>query len=161
LQSETLGSFFAMQLKLFRLEPDIVNKQQLSHEREIMQRFGYRNPRYSVDFPVRLTLGDSVQITQCSNVSLDGISLQISSFLRPNVSGQVSFEYENLFFDLCVRVTHCGSRLCGLKFLYRAESQRDAILELIARLAERHSRPQNLTLSAPGQLVISRRPVLL
>lgn len=123
-----------------------------------MQRFGYRNPRYLLDVPVRLTIGGAIDMTRCCNIGLDGASLHNPGFVRPNARGCISFEYHDLLFDLNFRVAHCGSDLCGLKFLYQAEAQRDLVRELIARLASRHNTPDIVALSIPAQVAICRRP---
>ena len=126
-----------------------------------MQRFGYRNPRYVVNFPVLLTVGNSVQTSRCSNISLDGIRLQIGHPLPANSLGQISFDYEDLSFDLCVRVAHCGSSVCGLRILCQSEAQRDSVSELIGRIADRCARPDVIAVSIPNHIVISRRPASL
>jgi hypothetical protein len=131
-------------------EPETVPDQREAE----MQRFGYRNPRYPVDFPVRLTICLSVETVRCRNISVDGMKLQVREPLMPHTRGRVSFEFDEMSFDLCVRVAHCGSSWSGLKFLYESNDQKNAILELIARLSTAAGLVPPLI---PKQLVISRR----
>jgi len=122
-----------------------------------MQKFGYRNPRYQVDFPVRLTILGSARMARCRNISADGMRLMGREGLAPQVRGEVSFDYEEMSFDLCVRVAHSGSAWSGLRFLYRSDDQRNAVLELIARLSARQSRSGVLATPLPTEIIISRR----
>ena len=122
-----------------------------------MQKFGYRNPRYPVDFPVRLTIRDSSQTVRCRNISLDGMRLQIRAGLALYTRGEVSFDYDDLSFALRVRVAHSGSASGGVKFMYESEDQKSAVLELIARLAARQSSPGLLAVPISKQIIVARR----
>src|SRR5579872_4536818 len=106
-----------------------------------MYRFGYRSPRYPAHFPVRLTMCGSVQIVRCINISAEGMTLKAGNELSQNARGQVSFEYDQMSFDLRACVAHCGSAATGLRFLYQTEGQRNAVQEMIGRLSACQANP--------------------
>ena len=73
---------------------------------------------------------------------------------QPRTSVRVSFDYEELTFDLAGRVVHSETGAGGLRFTYRSDAQRDAMLQLITRLAEA---PPTLGLS----LIPVARPIVI
>jgi hypothetical protein len=123
-----------------------------------MERFGYRSPRYPLDLPLRLAMDGRVQVVRCTNVSVDGLQVAASGGLAPRARGSVSFDYEEMTFDLQVSVTHRGSHGGGLRFVYGSEAERNSIAELIARIVGGQSRREVLPVAASNEIVILRRP---
>lgn len=122
-----------------------------------MERFGYRSPRYPLDLPLRLAIEGRVQLVRCTNVSVDGLQVVASGGLVPRARGSVSFEYEEMTFDLQVSVTHRGSHRGGLRFIYDSEQERNSIIELISRLVSGQGRREVLPETPSNEIVILRR----
>ena len=123
-----------------------------------MERFGYRSPRYPFDLPIRLAMDGRVQVVRCTNVSVDGLQVVAGGGLAPRSRGSVSFDYEEMTFDLQVSVSHRGSHRGGLRFIYESEEERNSVVELIARLVSGQSRREVLPVEASNEIVILRRP---
>ena len=100
-----------------------------------MQKFDYRTPRFTVDFPVRIKMLNSLYLARCRDISEAGMRVELDDPFPPDCSGEVSFCYQELSFELPVRVMHTGTTSHGLAFVYQSEEQRQAILHLISHLA--------------------------
>ena len=100
-----------------------------------MQKFDYRAPRFAVDFPVRLTMQDSLHFARCRDISENGMRLEIRDPFPPDSCGEVAFDYQGIVFELRVRVMHAGIAHDGLTFVYESDDQRTEILNLISRFA--------------------------
>jgi hypothetical protein len=97
-----------------------------------MRKFDYRAPRFPVDLPVRLTLASSTQLGRCTEISTEGMRVDLSEPLPPDSFGVVSLTYESLTLEIGIRVTHAKSNYDGLKFLYESDEQRLAVAHLVS-----------------------------
>jgi hypothetical protein len=100
-----------------------------------MRKFDYRAPRFAVDLPVRLTFDHSTQPARCTEISTEGMRLEVNQPLQPQAYGTVSVSYQDFDLDLPVRVAHAGPYYDGVKFIYASEEQRDEVNRLVMRLS--------------------------
>lgn len=101
-----------------------------------MRKFSYRTPRYAVDFPVQLTLGEAVIAGRCKEISTEGVQLELRQPLPRDFSGVVLLAWQEVHLELQVRVAHSGSRQDALRFVFESEKERMAVEDLVARLAD-------------------------
>ena len=100
-----------------------------------MRKFGYRVPRFAVDFPVKMTQGNSTQFGRCKEISTEGMKVAIREPFSADSFCAAHFESEELSFKLPVRVIHSGPDSGSLKFIYESNDQRDAVTRLVQCLA--------------------------
>ncbi len=100
-----------------------------------MRKFDYRAPRFPIDLPVRLTLADSTQICRCTEISTEGMRLEVSEPLPLDAGGAVQMIFQNASFDLPVRVARCGTGCDGVAFVYSSDEERDEVIHFIALVA--------------------------
>lgn len=118
-----------------------------------MQKFDYRAPRFSVDFPVHLRWQDSHQLVRCVDISANGMRIELHEPPQPCSCGRVSFCFQDLSLELPVWITYANANSTGLKFLYESDEQRSLVLELLSRLV---STPPDTAL-----FLVSCKPVSL
>ncbi len=106
-----------------------------------MRKFDYRAPRFAVDLPVRLTLQDSTQPGRCREISTEGMKLELREPLSVDAAGAVHVTFQNVSFDLPVRVAHCGAGCDGVQFVYGSDEERDEVIRFIALVTAAPSRP--------------------
>lgn len=99
-----------------------------------MRKFDYRAPRFAVDLPVRLTFDESAQQGRCTEISTEGMRLEVRLPLAPDACGKVRFSYQDFTMEIPVRVAHSGSFYDGVKFVYETDEQRDEVTRLVTRL---------------------------
>jgi len=99
-----------------------------------MRKFDYRAPRFTVDLPIRLTFNDAIQHARCTEISSEGMRLEVGEPLMPAACGTVCIRYQEFDLELPVRVAHAGQYYDGVKFVYESEDQRDEVNRLVARL---------------------------
>jgi hypothetical protein len=100
-----------------------------------MQKFEYRAPRITVDFPVRFTAHDAATAGRCTEISKEGMRVEFEEPLPPNSRGKVAMSYQDGSLELNVRVAHAGTTHSGLKFICESDEERDAVASLVASLA--------------------------
>ena len=105
-----------------------------------MRRFDYRSPRFIVDFPVRFTAKDVASTGRCIEISKEGMSLELTQPLPPGIAGIVSMSYQDHAYQIEVRVAHAGLTHGGVEFVYRSESERVAIEQLVESLGSSRGR---------------------
>jgi hypothetical protein len=101
-----------------------------------MHKFNYRAPRFSVDFPVQLALDETTIAGRCTEISTDGMQLELRRALPPDFCGVVCLSWQNVYLELQVRLAHTGSRQDALRFIFNSEKERAAVVDLVARLAD-------------------------
>ena len=106
-----------------------------------MQKFDYRAPRFLVDFHARLTIQDSAQLGRCTEISTEGMRLELRQPHPPDSCGVVSLTYQALTLELRVRVTNAGPTHDGLDFSYDFEEQKNVMNRLISLLTDAQNRP--------------------
>lgn len=100
-----------------------------------MQKFDYRSPRFLVNFPVQLSVGNSTQLGRCKEISVDGMRLELCDPVVPNTVATLKMNYESLRIELSARVTHVISNSAGLKFVFDSDRQRKDVERLVTLLA--------------------------
>jgi len=111
-----------------------------------MRKFDYRAPRFAVDLPVRLTLEESTQLGRCTEISTEGMKVEVQKLLTVDTPGAIHVTFQNVCLDLPVRVAHCGSGCDGVQFAYGSDEERDEVIRFIALLAAAPRRPGPLLL---------------
>lgn len=106
-----------------------------------MQKFEYRTPRYQVDLPVILTLEGTTVPGRCSEISKEGMRVELSEPVAVDACGSVSISYKELLLELPVCVTRTGPGHDGLKFTFESEKERGLLDRLIALLASATGQP--------------------
>lgn len=101
-----------------------------------MHKFSYRTPRYVVDFPVQIVHEQIVIDGRCTEISIDGMQLEIHRSLPSDFCGLVCLAWQNIQLEVRVRLAHTGSRQDALRFVFESEKERMAIADLVARLAD-------------------------
>jgi len=100
-----------------------------------MQKFEYRTPRYQVDLPVLLDLPDSIVAGRCTEISREGMKVELRQPVSPDTCGTVSITYRELSLKLPVCVAHSGTGQEGLRFLFESEEDRTGVERLVSLLA--------------------------
>jgi len=100
-----------------------------------MRKFDYRAPRFAVDLPVRLAFDGSIRQGRCTEISTEGMRLEVREPLAPDACGIVHLGFQDISIQLPVRVAHSGSFYEGVQFVYETEEQRDEVNRLVARLS--------------------------
>jgi hypothetical protein len=68
------------------------------------------------------------------------MSLEFTEPIPPDTIGIVSMSYQDHAYQIEVRVAHAGLTHGGVEFIYRSESERSAIEQLVASLGSSPSR---------------------
>jgi hypothetical protein len=106
-----------------------------------MQKFEYRTPRYQVDLPVILTVGRATVPGRCSEISKEGMRVELREPVALDSRGSISLSYKDLSLELPVCVTRSGQGHDGLKFIFASERDRGLVDHLIALLAAATGQP--------------------
>jgi hypothetical protein len=107
-----------------------------------MQKFEYRAPRFAVDLPAQFTVEQSTLFGRCKNISKEGMRLELSRPLPPNVRGTVTLNYRDSSLELSVRVANSGTTYDGVELIYNSDSERDAVAHLVGSLTSPSERPR-------------------
>ncbi len=107
----------------------------------LMQKFEYRIPRYQVDLPILLVLGNLSILGRCTEISREGMSIELREPVAQDASGTVSFSYKELALELPICVTRGGAEHGGLKFVFESEKDRSAVEHLVTLLAGATGQP--------------------
>jgi hypothetical protein len=102
-----------------------------------MRKLQYRAPRIAVDFPVRVTHGDSSQMTRGREISVDGMKLDLDGASFPFTGGfiQLVDGISTLKIPFEVRTRAIDS--IGVAFQNLSIEQSEALSKLIASLSRR------------------------
>lgn len=111
-----------------------------------MRKFDYRAPRFAVDLPVRLTLEQSTQSGRCTEISTEGMKLEVLQPLSVDAAGAVQVTFREFTLELPVRVAHCSMGCDGVQFVYGSDEERDDVIRFIALIATAPPRPGPLLL---------------
>jgi hypothetical protein len=106
-----------------------------------VQKFDYRYPRYRVDLPVEFTVDETTVMGRCTEISEEGMRLEVGEPLVSGACGTVSFSLEGKTLKLNVRVAHVESNHGGLVFLHGLPGERNTVAQFVALLAASRSKP--------------------
>jgi len=95
-------------------------------DRSPMHKFTYRTPRYTVDFPVQLALGEAIITGRCREISTDGMQLELR---RPLPAGFCAWfaSRGRTFIWNCRCAGHTGAKQDALRFIFGSEKERAAV----------------------------------
>lgn len=99
-----------------------------------MQKFDYRYPRFAVDFPVRYRAENGTQSGRCTEISEEGMKLELPEPLVSDTAGRVSLTFQDRVLEFNVRVAHGGGQHGGLEFIYESRHERAVVTQLVASL---------------------------
>jgi PilZ domain len=119
----------------------------LNEARELMQRFEFRHPRFSVDLPVQFSIANEMLAGRCTEISTNGMRLELRHDVEPGCCGTVFLHYQNRTIKLNARVAYTASAQSGLEFLCDSTVERDAVAHLVASLTA--PRPRRLMALVP------------
>jgi len=115
-------------------------KMSLNEGQQPMQPFEYRHPRFSVDLPAELAIGNQKVAARCTDISIRGMSLDVPCLSASGDFGTVLLRYHNETILLKVRIAHKGPVHSGVEFLYDSSAERSIVAHLVASLARPPSR---------------------
>jgi hypothetical protein len=107
----------------------------VTFDRSVMQRFEYRGPRYPVDLPVELRTPDATLAARCTEISKEGLKLELAEAIPCGSVGIVFVCYQGRPMQFRVRSVHAGFKTCGWEFLYSSEAEQEAVAGLVDSLA--------------------------
>ena len=99
-----------------------------------MRTFDFRTPRFTVDFPVRVVVQDSVQTARCAEICCGGMRLVTSTPMVVDLPVTIQFTYRGVCLDIPARVVHDTGESQGVQFLCDTGQQREDIARLIGLL---------------------------
>jgi len=112
----------------------------VTYDRSVMQRFEYRGPRYTVDLAVELTLPTATLAARCTEISKEGLKLELEDAVPSGSVGTVFVCYQGRPLKFRVRAVHAAARYCGCEFLYSSDAEQEAVASLVESLAVPNSR---------------------
>ena len=101
--------------------------------------FGYRAPRYCVDFRLMLQMegpGARLVDARCVDISEDGVALQVveNMPIGAHVNLVMTFPESSTSLRIAARVANRRGRSYGLAFIFTSQTQRDLVNEYISSL---------------------------
>jgi hypothetical protein len=114
-----------------------------------MQKFEFRGPRFPVDLPVQLTIQNSKLPGRCTEISKEGMKLEVGQVLESNALGTVSMNHLGQTHEFRVRVAHVGPTHGGLEFIYSSDAERTAMAHIVELASVPKNRPGPVLLKKP------------
>lgn len=99
-----------------------------------MQRFEFRDPRFSCDLPVRLNFNDSTLTARCTEISIKGMKVEIGQPQQFNSFGKVSVNREGHTIELQARMAYVQETSVGLDLIYSSDTDRKTMVDLVESL---------------------------
>jgi PilZ domain len=99
-----------------------------------MQRFEYRNPRFSVDLPAQFSVARGALAGRCTDIGIKGMKLDLPDHVIAGCQGIVLLHHQNQTIELMARVARIGPMHCGLEFVGDSQAEQSAIVQLLAKL---------------------------
>ncbi|MGA2849156.1 MAG: PilZ domain-containing protein [Terracidiphilus sp.] len=96
-----------------------------------MQRFEFRDPRFSCDLPVQLDFNDSKLTARCTEISNKGMKVEIEQPLRANSFGKVSMNREGQTIEFQARFAYVRETQAGLDLIYTSDRDRKTMVGLV------------------------------
>jgi hypothetical protein len=100
-----------------------------------MRNFSYRVPRFSVSLPVQVSTGEANHSAFCTEISGEGMKLELTEELGQGSTGRICMRYEELVVRVPFRATHTEGMTCCAAFVFESAVQRQAVSQLIAELS--------------------------
>jgi len=96
-----------------------------------MQRFEYRDPRFSCDISVQLKFNDSTFTARCTEISNCGMKVEIEHPPQANSVGKVSVSREGHTIELQARFAFVQETQAGLDLIYTSDTDRKMMADLV------------------------------
>lgn len=100
-----------------------------------MQKFEYRTPRFPVDLPVQFISEGSTLSGQCTEISKEGMSLQLPEPPMPGTEGTVWIVFQGQKIEAHARIAHVQDAHAGLVFNFESDRERSSINYLVSCLS--------------------------
>jgi hypothetical protein len=99
-----------------------------------MHTFQYRDPRFSCDIPVRLIFNDSTLAARCTEISNNGMKVEIEHPQQVSSHGRVSVDCEGQTIEFHVRFAYVQDSQAGLDLIYTNDADRKTMVDLVKSL---------------------------
>jgi hypothetical protein len=96
-----------------------------------MQRFEFRDPRFSCDLPVQLNFNDSTLTARCTEISNKGMKVEMGQPQRVNSFGKVSVNREGHTIEIQARFAYVQENNAGLDLIYTSDSEQKTMVDLV------------------------------
>ena len=96
-----------------------------------MQRFEFRNPRFSCDIPVQLNFNDSTLTARCTEISYKGMKVEIQHPQRVGSLGKVSVNREGQTIEFQARFAYVQDTNAGLDLIYTSEIEQKTMVDFV------------------------------
>jgi hypothetical protein len=96
-----------------------------------MQRFEYRDPRFSCDLLVQLNFNDSTLTARCTEISNRGMKVEIERPQQANSFGKVSVSREGRTIEFQARFAYVQETQAGLDLICASDTDRKTMLDLV------------------------------
>ena len=96
-----------------------------------MQRFEFRDPRFSCDLPVQLNFNDSTLTARCTEISNKGMKVEIQHPQQENSFGRVSVSREGHTIEFQARFAYVRQSQAGLDLIYTSDKDRKKMVDLV------------------------------
>lgn len=100
-----------------------------------MQRFEFRDPRFSCDLPVQLNFNDSMLTVRCTEISNKGMKVEIEDPQPVNSFGKVSVSRDGRIFEFQARFAYVQETEAGLDLIYTSDTERKTMVDLVESVA--------------------------
>ncbi len=104
-----------------------------------MQKFQYRMPRFSADFPVSFFGGDRRIAGRCTDLSAVGMGARFDETVGVGTLGILLLTMGSRSLELNVKIAYSDSSHTGIVFLFTSEAERDLLNQFIEAVA--HPKP--------------------
>ena len=96
-----------------------------------MQRFEFRDPRFSCDLPVQLNFNDSTLTARCTEISNKGMKVEIEHPQRVNSLGKVYVSREGHIIEFQARFAYVQETNAGLDLIYTSEIEQKTMVDFV------------------------------
>ena len=111
-----------------------------------MKKYQYRHPRFLVDLPVKFIAPNLTLAARCTEISEEGMRLELLQPLQSNTCGKVSLRHRDRTLEFNVRVASVGATHVGLEFICASSDERSQLTQLVASVAAPQKAPALLLL---------------
>jgi len=96
-----------------------------------MQRFEFRDPRFSCDLPVQLNFNDSTLTARCTEISNKGMKVEIGHPQQVNSLGRVSVSCEGHTIEFQARFAYVQETKAGLDLICTSDTEQKTMVDLV------------------------------
>jgi len=96
-----------------------------------MHRFEFREPRFPCDLPVELDFNDLKVTARCTEISNNGMKVEIGQPQSVNSLGKVSMRHEGHTIEFQARFAYVDETEAGLDLIYTSDTDRKTMVDLV------------------------------